>query len=89
MPTLKFTENLKTHVDCPDREVDGTTVQDALDHYFDEYPSVRGYVLDDQGAVRKHVAIFVGGDLLVDRQTLSDRITPATEIYVFQALSGG
>jgi hypothetical protein len=50
---------------------------------------VRGYVLDDQGAVRKHVAIFVNQRLIGDRQRLSDRIGEDDDIFVAQALSGG
>ena len=45
--------------------------------------------LDDQGGVRKHVMIFVDNRPLVDRDCLSDALTPASEVYVMQALSGG
>ena len=46
-------------------------------------------VLDDQGAVRKHVAIFVNSQLIRDRQTLTDPIGEDDDIFVAQALSGG
>jgi len=32
--------------------VGGTTVREALDLYFEAFPAVRGYVLDERGAVR-------------------------------------
>ena len=35
---------------------------------------VRGYILDDQGALRKHVAIFVNHELIHDRTKLSDPV---------------
>lgn len=54
-----------------------------------EYPRVRGYVLDDQGAVRRHVAIFLNGELIRDRAGLSDAVSGNDEIFVAQALSGG
>ncbi len=50
---------------------------------------MRSYVLDEHGAVRKHVAIFVGDEQLVDRQLLRDAVGDETVVYIFQALSGG
>jgi sulfur carrier protein ThiS len=50
---------------------------------------LRGYVLDDQGAVRRHVAVYVNGTAIRDRAKLSDPVVPKDEIYVFQALTGG
>ena len=50
---------------------------------------LKSYVLDDQGAVRKHVAIFLDGETIEDREHLTDRIVSRGEIFVMQALSGG
>jgi hypothetical protein len=50
---------------------------------------VRGYVLDDQGEVRHHVKVLVDGRNIKDRRKLTDRINADSEVYVFQALSGG
>jgi hypothetical protein len=46
-------------------------------------------VLDDQGRLRKHVIVFVDGQLLEDRDQLSDGVEPTSELLVMQALSGG
>ncbi len=89
MTTLAFTPNLARHVETPDARVSGTTLRAALETYFTANPRVRGYVLDDQGAVRKHVAIFINRQLIRDRATLADRIGEDDEIFVAQALSGG
>lgn len=35
------------------------------------------------------MAIFVGGRMIQDRVTQKDPVAPETEIFVFQALSGG
>jgi sulfur-carrier protein len=86
---VTFTQNLERHVDCPVCEVDGHTVKEALNAVFARYPRLRGYVLDDQGAVRKHMAVFMDGAQIRDRAAQSDPITDSTELYVFQALSGG
>ena len=67
----------------------GGTVGEVLGRVFADNPRLRTYVLDDQGALRKHMMIFVDGKQLVDRERLSDPVGPAAEIYVMQALSGG
>jgi sulfur-carrier protein len=89
MPRVAFTTTLKRHVECPAVDVDGATVREVLDHYFAQYPMVRSYVLDETGAVRKHVVVFVGGRQLVDVTSLSDTVDATAEVYVMQALSGG
>jgi hypothetical protein len=86
---LAFTSNLRRHVDCPGASVDGGTVAECLAAYFRLHPQVRTYVLDEQGRVRRHVAVFVGGEQLRDPTRQSDTVTPDTEITVMQALSGG
>lgn len=89
MAKVSFTPNLQRHVACPPTEVDGATVREVLDAVFAQNPPVRSYVLDDQGAVRKHMTIFVDGQMIRDRAQLSDTVEPASSIYVFQSLSGG
>jgi molybdopterin synthase sulfur carrier subunit len=89
MPTVTFTPNIQRHVSCPPMEVMGDTVRSALDAVFEGNPQARGYVLDDQGGVRQHMVVFVDGQQVRDRQHLTDPVTPAGEIYVAQALSGG
>lgn len=89
MPKVLFTANIQRHVACPAMTVDGDTVRAALDAVFQENPSARRYVLDDQGALRKHMTIFIDGALLRDRQHLSDSIPEGATVHIFQALSGG
>lgn len=89
MPRVVFTSNLQRHVTCPERDVSGATVAQALEAVFAEAPQVREYVLDEHGHVRKHVAIYIDGQRIVDRERLTDAVGPASEVYVLQALSGG
>ncbi|WP_317987814.1 MoaD/ThiS family protein [Hyalangium gracile] len=67
----------------------GATVREALEAYFARHPQVRGYVLDEQDALRHHVVVFVNGSQLRDRSNQGEAIGEAAEIYVMQALSGG
>jgi molybdopterin converting factor small subunit len=89
MPRVIFTSNLQRHVRCPERDVSATTVRGALEEVFADAPTLRDYVLDEQGHVRKHVVIYVNGRGIVDRERQADAIPPSGEVYVFQALSGG
>jgi len=61
MPRVVFTSNLQRHVSCHARDAAGETVSAVLEEVFDQEPRIRGYVLDEQGELRKHVFIFVDG----------------------------
>ena len=89
MPFVEFTPNLSRQTAAPPCRVAAATVAEALAAVFAQQPALRGYVLDDQGAVRQHVVIFVDGDSLKDRRGLSDAVGAESEIFVMQALSGG
>ncbi|MGD2064199.1 MAG: MoaD/ThiS family protein [Nitrospirota bacterium] len=89
MATVMFTQNLLRHVESPAARADGGTVREVLEGYFAIHPQVRGYVLDDQGALRKHVAIFRNRDAIRDRTGLSDPVHGDDDLFVVQLLSGG
>jgi molybdopterin synthase sulfur carrier subunit len=89
MTTLSFTPNLRRHVETPRARLEGATVRQVLERYFEANPIVRGYVLDDQGVVRPHVAIFLNQTLIRDRVGLSDPVSEGDDLFVAQALSGG
>ncbi len=89
MATVAFTPNLKRHVECPVAHAAGTTVREVLDAVFSENMVLRGYVLDDQAGLRRHMSVFVDGQQVKDRMALSDKVSPDSQIYVAQALSGG
>jgi molybdopterin synthase sulfur carrier subunit len=89
MPTVSFTSALQRFMPAPSTTVAGDTVGAALAAVFANRPQLRGYVLDDQGALRRHVSIYVNGEAVMDRIRLSDPVRPGDEIYVLQALTGG
>lgn len=89
MPRVEVTQNLQRHVACPAQDVEGASVREVLEALFARVPALRSYVLDDQGAVRKHVVVFVDGEQILDRAQLSDAVKPSSSVYVMQALSGG
>ena len=62
MPTVSFTSALQRFLPVPQAQVEAGTVAEALAAVFAGQPALRGYVLDDQGALRRHVAVYVGGE---------------------------
>jgi sulfur-carrier protein len=89
MAKVFFTANLRRHVDCPGMEAEGGTVREVLSRVFAVQDRLGAYVLDDQGALRKHMSILVDGQRIRDLERLSDPVRPSSEIWVMQALSGG
>jgi len=70
-------------------ELSGESVRDLLEAIFADYPNLRGYLLDDQGALRHHVVAFVNGVAVRDKRALDDCVPADGDLFVFQALSGG
>lgn len=89
MATVHVTPNLQRHIATETASVSGRTVAEVLQAYFEQCPGLRGYVLQDAGALRTHMTIFVNGLAIQDRQNLSDPVPANGEVYIMQALSGG
>lgn len=89
MPHVTFTANLQRHLACPPVEAAGGSVREVLDAVFGANERLRGYVLDEHGALRQHMAIYVDGTPIRDRKGQSDAVGPQGNIFVMQALSGG
>lgn len=89
MARVVFTSNIQRHIACSEVEATGRTVREVLDNVFAENPRARGYVLDEQSVLRKHMIIFIDGRAIRDRTKLTDPVSESETVYVFQALSGG
>lgn len=70
-------------------DVSGDSVSEVLEALFQVWPTLRGYVTDEQGALRHHVVAFVDGVAVRDKERLSEPVSASGEVYLFQALSGG
>jgi hypothetical protein len=89
MPLVEFAPQLQRHVACPPQQVPAATLRAALDDALRAAPGLRHYVLDEQGAVRKHVAVFINARMVTDRVRLDVPLEPADKVMVIQALTGG
>lgn len=89
MCRIAFAPSIQRHVPIAERELTADTLSGALETVFAEAPKLRGYLLDDQGGLRRHLTIFIDGLRLRDRARLSDALAADSDVYVVQALSGG
>jgi molybdopterin converting factor small subunit len=91
MAVVKFTRHLVRYFPTLTDTVtaEGSTVAAVVAALNVQYPGLADYVVDERGALRKHVNIFLNQELIQDRHTLSDLVQPDDKLYIFQALSGG
>ncbi len=90
MPHVKFTNHLQRFFpDLHSTTVSGNTIADIVAALDQQYPGLAAYIIDERGALRKHVNIFIGDEMILDRKSLQDVVTDDDQIFIFQALSGG
>lgn len=86
---VRFTPQLRRFLEAPPAEVEASTPREALEKVFADNPRLRSYLLDEQGALRKHVALFVGGELARGEDAFDRPLAPGQHLDLMQALSGG
>ena len=78
-PLKKLAEGRSEHV------LDGGTVRAVLRALEREHPALIGWVLDERGLIRRHINVYVDGELGAE-----DTVVHASErIEVLPAISGG
>jgi|GEM_PF-172510 hypothetical protein len=87
--TVEFAASLRRHVPCPPQTVASGNLRTVLDAALAAAPELAHYVLDDQGHIRKHVAVFINKTMVLDRQNLDRAVAPGDAVLVIQALTGG
>jgi molybdopterin converting factor small subunit len=90
MPKVNFTSNLKRfYPELETVQVSGETIANAVAQIETIYKGLTDYIIDEKGALRKHMNIFIGNNMIIDRIKLSDKLNENDEIHIIQALSGG
>jgi sulfur-carrier protein len=67
------------------QEVGGDDVQSVLRALEDLHPSVTGWILDERGAIRRHINVFVNGE----RGGESTSVAESDRVEVLPAITGG
>jgi hypothetical protein len=68
MPVVQFTDNRTSQTEAPPCRVEGSMVRSCPDAVFLHAPRLRGYIIDDQRAVRQLIVVFVDGEAIRDRR---------------------
>lgn len=89
MVTVTVTDHLRREGFAGPWEVPSGELRAVLEALFQAEPRLRAYVVDNQGAIRRHVAVFVDGLAVTDRSRLAVPVPDGAEIHLLQALSGG
>lgn len=92
MPTVQMTQHLFRFFPALENRtvrVPAGPVAEVLRAVNDIAPGFTDYVLDESGALRRHVNLSVNDTLVIDRKTLTDYVPDDGTVYIFQALSGG
>jgi sulfur-carrier protein len=82
---LVFEPTLQRRGACPSDFAVGVTLRALLDDYLSRHASVRAQLLDEAGRLQHNVVVLIDGRQLVDRETLSDPVAAASEVYVMHA----
>lgn len=90
MATVRFTRHLARYFPGLEKiEVEAKNVASLVMELDRRFPGIKDYLVDESGALRKHVNIFVGDELVIDRSSLNDQLDNDSDVYIMQALSGG
>ena len=90
MAQIRFTSALKRfYPDLKPLELEVRSISEVIASIEEMYPGLTDYLVDEQGALRKHVNIYIGENLIEDRTNLKDIVNPSDQVLIFQALSGG
>jgi molybdopterin synthase sulfur carrier subunit len=92
MPSVAMTPHLYRYFpQLKDREISvpAGSVAEVLQAVDRIAPGFTDYVLDERGALRRHVKLSINNTMVFDRTNLSDQVQEGGTVYIFQALSGG
>jgi molybdopterin converting factor small subunit len=88
--TFRIPTSLRTLTGGSDEvRVTGATVGEALDDFEKRHPGIRDRLLDEKGAVRRHVNIYVGEEDIRFLEGLKTELKGGEQISIIPAIAGG
>jgi len=86
MPLVRLRGPLKRLAgDRPEHDIEGRTVGDLLLELERAHPATSGWILDERGVLRRHINVFVNGELSAQ----DTRVDVEDRVEVLPAISGG
>ncbi|MDX2221321.1 MAG: MoaD/ThiS family protein [Rhodospirillaceae bacterium] len=89
MVHVHFTNHLRHVAPTGGVAAAGATIGAVIDDVCARHPGLKTYILDDQGRLRIHIAVFLDGAHIRGPDVLKHAVQPESELYILQALSGG
>jgi molybdopterin converting factor small subunit len=83
---VRIATPLLSYTGAPEVEAEGGSVAELLDDLERRYPGIRFRMVDEQNRIRPHMRIFVNREAVGG---LDARLSPADDVQILQALSGG
>lgn len=68
---------------------DGETLAAVLDSLEQSYPGIKARIVDEQGAIRRFVNVYVGNDDVRFLEALETSTPEGAQISVIPAVAGG
>ena len=68
---------------------DGATLSEVLDNLDSSYPGIKGRIIDEQGALRRFVNVYVGNDDVRFLDSLDTKTPEGAQVSVIPAVAGG
>jgi sulfur-carrier protein len=86
MPVVRVRGPLKQLAgDRSEHSIEGGSVGDLLLELERAHPAARGWILDERGVLRRHINVFVNGEMSGQEARVSDD----DRVEVIPAISGG
>jgi molybdopterin synthase sulfur carrier subunit len=86
MPRVCLREPLKRLAgNCSEHAIDGRTVGELLAELERAHPAAEGWILDERGVLRRHINVFVNGELGGQDTQVGDD----DRVDILPAISGG
>jgi sulfur-carrier protein len=86
---VTLTANLQKYYPQAKFDMSASSVKDLLKKMDEVRPYFSAYILEDNGAIRKHVNIFINGEVVRDKSHVEIPLEAGTQVHIMQALSGG
>ena len=67
----------------------GSTLADVIDDLDASYPGIKGRILDDRGAIRRFVNVYVGNDDVRFIDGLATQTQDGVQVSLIPAVAGG
>ena len=89
MVKVALTANLQKYYPDPKFEIEAATLRELFAKMDERRERFSHYILEDNDVVRKHVNIFINGEVLRDKSNIDVNLAPGSQVHIMQALSGG